>query len=322
MQTPYHHITVLKHELVDVLDLKPGHTAVDCTLGGGGHTKLMLEKVGPSGKVIAFDRDLAAIQHAQRLLKPYIDSGNLVLHHAPFSEFRENLGELYGKVHGLCADLGVSSPQIDEPGRGFSFMHDGPLDMRMDTSCGQTAADVVNQASAKELQTIFFKFGEEPKSAHLAKCIVEHRTNKPFLTTQDLAQFIKSKLRYNEASRKHPATKVFQALRIYVNGELDELVTLLADLPDALVKGGRASFITFHSLEDRLVKLKFNELQGKTAANQALKGLPLTETQLEKAINRKFEVLTQQPQLPSEEEVIENPRARSAKLRAILKTAN
>lgn len=317
--TTTNHITVLLNELVDSLALHEGDVAVDCTAGRGGHTDLMLKAVGESGKVVALDRDPDAINFMQTRFAHQINDGRLILRKATFSEIQNVISELglAGKISGVAADIGVSSPQLDVAERGFSFRNDGPLDMRMDSSSGQTAADLVNGLSETDLIRIFREYGEEPKAKFAAQAIVKERAKAPILTTHQLAGIVEKAIFYREKSRKHPATKVFQALRIAVNDELGELEKVLADGFNLLRPGGRLSIISFHSLEDRIVKRKFEDLTGKKT--KIPRDLPLTEEAWKKMKGAKAQIIKPFPVEPSEEEIASNPRSRSAKLRVLEK---
>jgi len=319
----YKHVSVLFNESVDILSPAPGSVLVDCTLGGGGHTALMLEKVGPTGRVVAFDRDKIAIKNAESRFSDDIASGRLTLIHAPFGSLRARLEglDLIGKVNGVLADIGVSSHHIDIADRGFSFMNDGPLDMRMDQSQGESAADFLATSTEQDIANVIFKFGEEPKSRFIAKLICERREATPFKTTRQLADLIASKVFWKEASRKHPATRTFQALRIHVNNELAELESLLQNAPSAIARNGILAIITFHSLEDRLTKESMLAYTGKTRRQALPRDLPLTMADVDRLSQSVAEVIKPFPTLPTDEEVRSNPRARSAKLRAIRLTA-
>ncbi len=318
MTTPTH-ITVLKNELVEFLDLKHGDAVVDCTAGRGGHTELLLKAVGEAGKVIALDRDPDAIAFMETRFSQEIQSGRLILRKVPFSQLKSVIADLgyEGKLAGVAADIGVSSPQIDVASRGFSFRTDGPLDMRMDSSEGETAADLVNNLSEAELTRIFREFGEEPKAKFAAQAIVKERAKAPIITTYQLADIVEKAIFYREKSRKHPATKIFQALRIAVNDELGELEALLEDGFSLLKKNGRMGIISFHSLEDRLVKRKFEDLTGKKT--KIPRDLPITEEAWQKMKGAKAKIIKPFPIDPSETEIETNPRSRSAKLRVLEK---
>ncbi|NRA43559.1 MAG: 16S rRNA (cytosine(1402)-N(4))-methyltransferase RsmH [Oligoflexales bacterium] len=315
----FKHTTVLLHELVDALNLKAGNTAVDCTAGGGGHTSLMLEKVASSGQVFACDRDLRAIENLNKRFETQIKSKELSLLHTRFSDFDKLIPKDI-PCHGIGADLGVSSPQLDESDRGFSFMHDGPLDMRMSPeSMDPSAADIVASYSSEELEKIIRTLGEEPKARFVANAIVKQRELSPITSTHQLANIVAGAIHYKQKSKKHPATKTFQALRIYVNKELEEVRTLLDRAFNRLEKGGRLAIITFHSLEDRLVKDFFKEKAGKKP-NQAIpRDIPLTADELHALQNIEAKIIKPFPMLPKTEEINSNPRVRSAKLRVLEK---
>jgi 16S rRNA (cytosine1402-N4)-methyltransferase len=320
MSTPPH-TTVLLHEAVSFLDLKPGDIVIDCTVGAGGHTELLAETVGPSGRVLGLDRDTSALQLAHDRLKAKNLLQRVELIHAPFSAVRKVVEErnLQKKLRGLLADIGVSSMHLDIGSRGFSFQSDGPLDMRMDPSQPQTAADLVNTESEEVLYQIFRDYGEEPKARQLARKIVAAREEAPFRSTLQLAQFVKDNLHYPTHSRKHPATKIFQALRIAVNDELGELKKLLSDGLEILSPGGRLAVISFHSLEDRIVKESFVDFSGKNKASSFPKGLPIDAKSMAILTNAKAKIIKPFPISPSDDEILHNPRARSAKLRVLEK---
>ncbi|MBP9706906.1 MAG: 16S rRNA (cytosine(1402)-N(4))-methyltransferase RsmH [Oligoflexales bacterium] len=306
------------NELVDGMNIKNGDIVMDCTFGRGGHARALLAAVGREGRVYAFDRDSDAISYGKTEFAKEIESQNLVLEKSEFSkikEFAERNG-LMGKVNAVCADIGVSSPQLDIAERGFSFMKNGPLDMRMDQAQKLSAATVINEYSAEELADIFFHFGEEPRARFYAKKIVERRASKLFEDTHDLAEFIKKNSPYG-ASKKHPATKVFQGLRIYINEELTELKVFINSAFDVLAEKGRLGIIAFHSLEDRIVKNSFRELAGQSAATKEerfFRHLPVQPT-----ITAKASLIKPFPLVPSDEEQESNPRSRSAKLRILEK---
>ncbi len=311
----YKHNTVLLDELIQALNLKEGSVAIDCTMGGGGHTQRLVQAVYTTGKVIGIDRDYAAIQNAQATFA--LSSPQIELIHAPFSQLKyivRGLG-LVGKVDAICADLGVSSVHIDDGKRGFSFRQDGPLDMRMDQNNPKikTAADLCNNLSREELAHIFKTWGEEPKAWAIAGSIVTDREATPFQTTTQLANLVTKHWPHN--SRKHPATRVFQALRVAVNDECGELKTLVEDGFELLKPGGRLGLISFHSLEDRIIKQSFQKLAGKVEKDTfLLRHLP--HSQESTAVGK---IIKPFPLIPTEEEIAENVRSRSAKLRVIEK---
>ena len=315
----FKHITVLLNELVDALNLQEGDTAIDCTAGGGGHTSLILDKVTSKGKVFACDRDIRAINNLKLRFSKQIEDQSITLLHTAFSNFDKLIPE-GTPCHGICADLGVSSPQIDESERGFSFMQDGPLDMRMSPeSLTPSAADIVATYSAQELEKIIKTLGEEPKARFVANAIVKQREIKPITSTIQLADIVAGSIHYKQKSKKHPATKTFQALRIYVNKELDEVRILLEKAFNKLAKGGRLAIITFHSLEDRIVKDFFKEKAGKKANNLIPRDIPLTAAELQSIQNIQGRIVKPFPTLPTQEEINANPRSRSAKLRVLEK---
>ncbi|MFK7873099.1 MAG: 16S rRNA (cytosine(1402)-N(4))-methyltransferase RsmH [Oligoflexales bacterium] len=310
----FHHITVLSNQLVQGLQLKPGQIAVDCTGGGGGHTALMLSQVDQSGRVITFDRDSQAIRHlqgrfAESSLKPELIE-------APFSTLTAQLQnlDLVGQVDAIGADFGVSSPQIDQGERGFSFSHDGPLDMRM-SDTGLRADEYLASVGVSDLARVFRVYGEEPRALRIAKAVLKSQAEAPFTRTKQLADFIANASGYYN-SRTHPATRCFQALRIHINQELAEIETLLEQAWAALKPGGRMAMITFHSLEDRIIKKQF---QKWSSTPKLPRGLPMTQAQISKDFAPEGKIIKPFPLIPPDEEIQENPRARSAKLRVIEK---
>lgn len=317
----FKHQTVLLHETVDALGDITGGTVVDATLGGGGHTALLLERVGPKGRVFAFDRDHDALKNARERFASEITDGRLVLVDSPFSGLGDflKIQGLFGKIRGVIADIGVSSHQIDTNARGFSFMTDGPLDMRMDTRSGQSAAEFLANEEEATIAHIIWKFGEEQKSRQIARRIVEWRKTKPIVTTLDLVHLVTSLRLWKDHSKKNPATKTFQALRIHVNDELGELERLVDEAFDSLQSGGVFAVISFHSLEDRMIKEAFLKYCGKAKQQQIPRDIPLTSAQVDALINKRGEVVGDFPLIPSDQEISENPRSRSAKLRAIRK---
>lgn len=315
------HITVMKQELVDALNLQPGDSAVDCTAGYGGHTAELLRLVGPKGRVIAFDRDPAAISFLENRFSKEISTQNIELIRAPFSSLAAHLTK-YGEFQGICADLGVSSPQLDNGDRGFSLQHDGPLDMRMGPDIERSAADIVNQADKQELLHIFRQYGEEPKAHFIADAIIKRRQLTPFTNTLDLAEVISSAVFYKTKSRRHPATRCFQALRIVVNQELKEVDVLCQQAFDLLKCNGRLAIITFHSLEDRVVKQHFKKLHTPAPNLHKLRDIPFLPSHLEEAQSPLAKIIKPFPSVPNDLEIAENSRSRSAKLRVLEKIKN
>ncbi len=299
---------MLLKETVDGLDIKQDGIYVDCTLGGAGHSEYLLSQLSDQGKLYAFDQDNTAIQNAKVKLQKY--EGKVEFIQSNFKYIKEELNArgIY-QVDGILYDLGVSSPQLDTPERGFSYQHDAPLDMRMDQSSSLSAYDVVNHWSYHELVKIFFQYGEEKFSKQIARKIEAARAIKPIETTYELVDLIKEGI--PAAARRtggHPAKRVFQAIRIAVNNELKVFEESLEDAIDLISPGGRISVITFHSLEDRICKTVFKK---HSDLPQLPPGLPVIPDEFKptlKLVNRK-------PILPSEEELEANNRARSAKLR-------
>jgi len=281
------HIPVLAKEVLEGLALKPGETVVDGTLGGGGHAALMLRATAPNGKLIGFDRDERNLKIACEGMKGTSDRVTYV--HDSFANMRAHVE----RADAVLLDLGFSSMHVDDPERGFSFMKDGPLDMRYDISVGETAADIVNSASREDIAEMLRVYGEEPLARQIAKAITDRRKDEKFKTTLDLAETIAAII--PRRGKTHPATKTFQALRIAVNDELGELKKGLESAEAILAPGGRIAVITFHSLEDRMVKNFFKNSSRLTGT-------------------------TKKPIIPSAEEASENPRSRSAKLRIAIRT--
>ena len=303
----FSHVSVLLAEAVDGLAVKPGGIYVDGTLGGGGHSEEILRRLAGTGRLIGIDRDEEALEAAGRRLA---GAGNLTLIHGNFGSLREILRGLeIEAVDGILLDLGVSSHQFDAAERGFSYRADAPLDMRMDRSGGITAAEVVNTYSEAELARILRDYGEEPFARSIAKNIVRRRAEKPVETTLELAEIIRDSIPMKaRRTGGHPARRSFQAIRIEVNGELTVLEETIGDLIDLLAPGGRLSVITFHSLEDRIVKNKFKEAEDPCICP---KDFPVCVC----GRKSKGRAVTRKPVLPAEAEAERNPRARSAKLR-------
>ncbi len=288
------HVPVLLDESLEYLNVRPGGVIVDATLGLGGHSSAIARRLGAAGRLICFDRDPEAMAKAKLRLEELAaelggEMPKVVFEARAFSEVAEAIEP--GSIDGLLADFGVSSLQLDEAHRGFSFRSDGPLDMRMDTRTGETAGQVVNQEDENELADLIYEFGEERRSRRIARAIVRAR---PIETTAELAQVISAAAPAMKGDKIHPATRTFQALRIRVNDEMGEIRSLLKSAPSLLKPGGRLVLISFHSLEDRQVKDSFREA-GR---------------------DKVLEVLTKKPVVAREQEQLRNPRSRSAKLRA------
>jgi 16S rRNA (cytosine1402-N4)-methyltransferase len=315
------HTSVLLAESIAAMALRDGDIAVDCTVGAGGHTEAMLAAVGQKGRIIGIDRDQSALDLAGARLADDVQRGRLTLVKSAYSDVAQVLTGLglKGQVRGILADIGVSSMHLDQAARGFSFMSDGPLDMRMDQTQGRTAADLIAEESKEDLAKLFFEYGEEPMSRRIADFILRARAEKPITTTAELAALVTKAIPYAGKSKKHPATKVFQALRIAVNDELGELERLIADGFGMLADDGRLAIITFHSLEDRIVKERFQDKAGKAARAAVPRDLPLTAEQLRAAVKSDAVVVKPFPIVPSDDEIAHNPRSRSAKLRVLEK---
>jgi 16S rRNA (cytosine1402-N4)-methyltransferase len=291
------HSPVMCSEVVFWLRPQPGRIYLDCTVGYCGHARELLSASLPDGIVLGIDRDSQAIRVGANRLRAFGDRAVLV--NAHFSDLKSILAERgIPQVQGVLFDLGVSSPQLDEPARGFSFRFEGPLDMRMDQGSGETAADIVNRLDEVDLANLIYRLGEERYSRRIARAIVNSRRERPFATTGQLTAVIESAVPgHYRRGRIHFATRTFQALRIAVNHELDHLEASLRDAADVLAPEARLCVISFHSLEDRVVKQTFRALSAERGDE--------------------FQILTKRPQLPSEQERHRNPRSRSAKLRVI-----
>ena len=284
------HVPVLADEVVDWLELSLGHTVVDGTLGGGGHTRRLAESVGPQGLTIAVDRDPLAVEKAQHDLSDVGSSVHFI--HGNYCDLPELLQQRsVEQVDGILLDLGLSSDQLADADRGFSFDSDGPLDLRFDPSMGQPASKMLNRLSPKKLADILWRYGEERFSRRIARHVVEARRNNPIQTARQLADIVARSIPHRRGrSRIHPATRTFQALRIAINDELNLLERALRRFPSCLCEGGRVAIISFHSLEDRCVKQAFRD-------------------------SSEYQPLTKKPIRPSETEISQNPRSRSARLR-------
>ncbi len=301
-------MTVLLKETVDNLNIKPDGIYVDCTLGGAGHSEYLLSQLSDEGKLYAFDQDITAINNAKIKLQPYGDKVEFI--QSNFKYIKEELqARGVNQVDGILYDLGVSSPQLDTPERGFSYQHDAPLDMRMDQDSSLSAYDVVNHWSYNDLVRIFYQYGEEKFSKQIARKIEAAREKKPIETTYELVDLIKEGIPA-PARRKggHPAKRIFQAIRIAVNDELKVFEDSLMQAIELLNKGGRVSVITFHSLEDRICKSVFKK---ESELPPLPPGLPIVPAEMQPLLK----LITRKPILPSEEELDMNNRARSAKLR-------
>ncbi len=298
--------------VVELLNCRPGGVYVDCTVGGGGYAQAILERSAPEGVVLGLDWDWEAIERVRGRLGGYAE--RLLLERANFADIRQALrNHGFDSVDGIIADLGVSSFQLEDPARGFSFMQEGPLDMRMNRDLAVTAADLVNRLPERELADLIYRYGEERRSRRIARMVVEARKNRPFATTRELAEVVRRAVPPSrDSARIHPATRTFQALRIAVNGELESLERFLPEVLRVLRPGGRACVVAFHSLEDRIVKETFRNWARscrcpRERAACACEGRPLVA------------MVTRRALWPSPEEVERNPRARSARLRVVEK---
>ena len=306
MTQEFAHLSVLLTETVAGLNIKPDGIYIDGTFGRGGHSREVLKQLGPNGRLVAIDRDPQAIAAAEQ----FADDARFSIVHGGFgqlAQYVDGLG-LKGKIDGILFDFGVSSPQLDDAERGFSFLRDGPLDMRMDNSQGETAAEWLARAEIEDMAWVFKTYGEEKNARHIARCIAADRDKTPFLRTKELADLI-ARVSKSKERNKHPATRVFQAIRIYINSELEQIDQALEGAVTVLAPHGRLSVISFHSLEDRMVKRFIRRhSQGESVPH----GLPLTEaeinkTRLLKAVGKAIK--------PSAEEIDRNARARSSVLR-------
>lgn len=311
----FKHVSVLLKETVTMLSPQKGSLFVDCTMGGAGHSRYLLEQSAPKGRLIAIDQDGEACAEGKKRLAEF--GGRVEIVQQNFSKLKDILAERnISGVDGIMMDLGVSSYQLDNKDRGFSYMQDAALDMRMNSQSGKTAADILNTYSEDELNNIFWLYGEEKWARRIAKFIVAERAQSPIETTGQLVAIIKKAVPAGARQEdQHPAKRCFQALRIAVNDELGVLEKVLPDAVACLNPGGRLCVISFHSLEDRIVKNIFRELaKGCTCPPQ----LPVCVCGKKPQIK----IISKKPILPSEEEIEENPRARSAKLRVAEKVLN
>ncbi len=300
------HVPVLVEEVIDGLRIRPGSVSIDCTLGGGGHTAHLLDASAPDGRVLGLDADPAALRRVALRLGPAIQDGRLAMVQSFFRDVAGIAGESqFQQVDSILFDLGVSSFQLETPERGFSLMQDGPLDMRFDPLQGESAAEIVNEWEEAEIADVIYRYGEERRSRRIARAIVHHR---PITSTDHLAHVVERSLGGRKGSRIHPATRTFQALRIAVNAELAQLELALPQCLDLLRPGGRLAVISFHSLEDRIVK---RWMLGEASdfvrdSMHPFGGHERTPT---------LRLITRKPLTATAEEIISNPRSRSAKLR-------
>ncbi|WP_368656681.1 16S rRNA (cytosine(1402)-N(4))-methyltransferase RsmH [Pantoea agglomerans] len=311
MQENFKHTTVLLDEAVNGLNIREDGIYIDGTFGRGGHSRLILSQLGEKGKLIAIDRDPQAIAAAAEITDPRFS-----IIHGPFSALAEYVSErdLVGKIDGILLDLGVSSPQLDDAERGFSFMRDGPLDMRMDPSRGHSAAEWLLHTEEADIAFVLKTYGEERFAKRIARAIVERNREQPMTRTRELAEVISIAMPVKDKF-KHPATRSFQAIRIWINSELEEIDIALKGAVEVLAPQGRLSVISFHSLEDRLVK-RF--MRDQSRGPQVPPGIPMTEHQLRALGGRELKLLGKMS--PGDAEVSENPRARSSVLRIAEKT--
>ncbi|AZQ13070.1 16S rRNA (cytosine(1402)-N(4))-methyltransferase RsmH [Shewanella khirikhana] len=306
MSQEFAHLSVLLAETVDGLNIHADGIYIDGTFGRGGHSREVLSRLGPNGRLIAIDRDPQAIKAAEQ----FADDSRFQIVHGGFGQlasYVEDLG-LEGKINGVLLDLGVSSPQLDDAERGFSFLRDGPLDMRMDNSQGETAAQWLARAEIEDMAWVFKTYGEERNARHIARCIAADREKTPFTRTKELADLI-ARVAKSKERNKHPATRVFQAIRIYINSELEQIDQALEGALKVLAPEGRLSVISFHSLEDRIVK-RF--IRRHSQGEELPHGLPVTEAQLNKS---RMLLPVGKAMKPSDEEIERNARARSSVLR-------
>lgn len=304
----FNHVSVLLNECIENLNIKPDGVYVDCTMGGAGHSKEIAKKLSEDGRLICFDQDINAINVAKERLAEFGEK--VILVHSNFENIKDEIKSLgIDKIDGVLADLGVSSHQLDEASRGFSYMNDAPLDMRMDNRCKNSAWDVVNNYSEESLHKIIKEYGEENWSKRIAKFIVEERKDKTIETTYDLVEIIKKAIpKKARMNGPHPAKRTFQAIRIEVNNELGVIKNMIDDAVSIMNPAGRICIITFHSLEDRIVKNEYKYL-----AQDCICPPEMPFCQCDK--KSEVKIITRKPILPSEEEVNVNPRSRSAKLR-------
>lgn len=311
MSEQFQHVSVLLNESIDGLAIKPDGIYIDGTFGRGGHSRQILSRLGENGRLYSIDRDPQAIAEAKTITDP-----RFTIIHGPFSGLKgyvEELG-LVGQIDGVLLDLGVSSPQLDDADRGFSFMKDGPLDMRMDPTSGIPVSQWLQDADVEDITWVIREFGEDKHAWRIAKGIVAYRENEenePLTRTGQLAKLISDVAPKNFKEKKHPATRAFQAFRIYINSELDEIDTALNGALDVFAEGGRLSVISFHSLEDRMVK---HFIRKESRGPQVPHGLPLTEAQISALGSAKMKAVGKAIK-PTDNEVDVNVRSRSSVLR-------
>ena len=312
----FKHETVLLHETVDGLDIKPDGVYVDCTLGGAGHAQYLLDQLGPQGHLYAFDQDMTAINNAKLKLADYVEKGQVTFIHQNFRHLKQALEALgIDQVDGIYYDLGVSSPQLDVAERGFSYGQEARLDMRMNQEQALSAYEVVNDWPYEDLVHILYRYGEEKFAKRIARAIEERRAQRPIETTTELAEIVKTAI--PAATRRtggHPAKRSFQAIRIAVNDELGAVEDSLEQALTLLKPEGRISVITFHSLEDRLVKQLFKEV---SQGPEVPRGLPVLPGQMQAP----YALVNRKPIVASPEELEANNRSRSAKLRILRKNS-
>ncbi len=302
------HVPVLLEETLQALKLREDGFYVDATCGRGGHSQAILERLGPRGRVFALDRDPQAVSAVRAR---FAADARFEIHHAPFSQLESLLAKHAGRVDGILFDLGVSSPQLDEAVRGFSFLREGPLDMRMDPTRGESAAQWLNHADEAEIARVLRDYGEERFARRIARTIVREREQKPLTTTRDLAGLIARSVPTRERG-KDPATRSFQAIRIFINRELEEIETALPQAVRLLAPGGRLAVISFHSLEDRIAK---HFLRAEAKGEELPPGLPVRAHEVRTRLRLVGKAIK-----PSEQETARNPRARSAVLRVAERT--
>lgn len=311
MSEQFQHVSVLLNESIDGLAIKPDGIYIDGTFGRGGHSRQILSRLGENGRLYSIDRDPQAIAEAKTITDP-----RFTIIHGPFSGLKGYVQELglVGQIDGVLLDLGVSSPQLDDADRGFSFMKDGPLDMRMDPTSGMPVSQWLQDADVEDITWVIREFGEDKHAWRIAKGIVAYRENEenePLTRTGQLAKLISDVAPKNFKEKKHPATRAFQAFRIYINSELDEIDTALNGALDVFAEGGRLSVISFHSLEDRMVK---HFIRKESRGPQVPHGLPLTEAQISALGSAKMKAVGKAIK-PTDNEVDVNVRSRSSVLR-------